>query len=84
MFALSALPAVIQGVGMYLLPSSPRYLMLKKKEEEAVGVLKKLRGTSRVDKEISGIRVSIASEKVCQNSLVLILVCNSLGEFLLA
>ena len=32
MFSLSALPAVIQGIGMFFLPLSPRYLMLKKKE----------------------------------------------------
>lgn len=64
MFGLSAIPAVIQGIGMYFLPMSPRFLMLKKKEEAASKVLKKLRGTSTVDKEISGIRVSLASEEV--------------------
>lgn len=64
MFALSAIPAVVQGVGMVFLPRSPRYLMLKRREDEAVGVLKKLRGSSRVENEISAIRVSIASEKV--------------------
>ncbi|KAL4235583.1 hypothetical protein ACF0H5_003979 [Mactra antiquata] len=63
MFALSAIPAVIQGIGMFFLPMSPRFLMLKKKEDDASKVLKKLRGTNSVDKEISGIRVSLASEK---------------------
>lgn len=63
MFSLSAIPAVVQGIGMFFLPPSPRYLMLKKKEEKAEQVLQKLRGVNRVDKEISGIRVSIASEK---------------------
>lgn len=63
MFVLSAIPAVIQGVGMFFLPMSPRFLMLKKREDDALKVLKKLRGSDRVDSEISGIRVSIASEK---------------------
>ncbi|XP_045160564.2 solute carrier family 2, facilitated glucose transporter member 10-like isoform X2 [Mercenaria mercenaria] len=63
MFGLSAVPAVVQGIGMFFLPMSPRFLMLKKKEDDAMKVLKKLRGTNKVDSEISGIRVSIASEK---------------------
>ncbi|XP_052776267.1 solute carrier family 2, facilitated glucose transporter member 12-like isoform X2 [Mya arenaria] len=63
MFSLSALPAVVQGVGMFFLPRSPRYLMLKKKEEEAEKVLGKLRGGAPVKNELSAIRVSIASEK---------------------
>ncbi|KAH3782648.1 solute carrier family 2, facilitated glucose transporter member 10-like isoform X2 [Dreissena polymorpha] len=63
MFALSAVPAVVQGVGMVFLPRSPRFLMLKRREDEAEGVLKKLRGSNRVENEISAIRVSIANEK---------------------
>jgi len=64
MFALSALPAVVQGVGMFFLPRSPRYLMLRRQEVEAEVTLQKLRGTQCVQNEISAIRVSIASEKV--------------------
>lgn len=64
MFVLSAIPAVVQGIGMFFLPKSPRFLMLRKKEEAAVGVLRKLRGLKNVDVEIIGIRVSITSEKV--------------------
>lgn len=63
MFGLSAIPAITQGIGMVFLPNSPRFLMLKKNETGAKLVLKKLRGTNKVDKEISGIRVSIASER---------------------
>ena len=36
MFSLSAIPAVIQGIGMFFLPPSPRYLMLQKKEEKVM------------------------------------------------
>jgi hypothetical protein len=64
MFGLSAIPAVVQGIGMFFLPMSPRFLMLKKRENDAVNVLKKLRGTNKIESEINGIRVSIASEKV--------------------
>ena len=41
MFSLSAIPAVIQGIGMFFLPPSPRYLMLKKKEEKVLLKIKK-------------------------------------------
>lgn len=75
MFVLSAIPAVVQGIGMFFLPKSPRYLMLKKKEESAVSVLKKLRGTSSVDTEIVGIRISITSEKVEVFSVFYCFVC---------
>lgn len=64
MFALSAIPAVVQGIGMFFLPMSPRFLMLKKKEEAATMVLQQLRGTSKVETEIIGMRISITSEKV--------------------
>ncbi|XP_060559321.1 solute carrier family 2, facilitated glucose transporter member 10-like isoform X2 [Ruditapes philippinarum] len=63
MFGLSAIPAVVQGIGMFFLPMSPRFLMLKKRENDAVNVLKKLRGTNKIESEINDIRVSIASEK---------------------
>lgn len=63
MFVLSAVPALIQGVGMFFLPASPRFLMLNKREKEAEQVLQALRGTNRVSRELSGIKVSIAAEK---------------------
>ena len=36
MFALSALPSIIQGVGMMKLPPSPRYLMLRNQQEKVI------------------------------------------------
>jgi hypothetical protein len=35
MFSLSAIPAAIQGVGMFFLPKSPRYLVLMGRDAEA-------------------------------------------------
>ena len=64
MFSLSAIPAVVQGIGMFFLPPSPRYLMLKKKEEkvvlktqylflhESVGVRKQLHSQVRMLSEV--------------------------------
>ena len=64
MFGLSILPAVIQGVGMFLLPPSPRFLMQKGKESQARTVLQKLRGTELIEGELSVIRNSLLTELV--------------------
>ncbi|XP_069128335.1 solute carrier family 2, facilitated glucose transporter member 12-like [Argopecten irradians] len=61
MFGLSAIPAVVQGVGMMFLPKSPRFLMLSRQETKAQEVLMKLRGRD-VDKEINAMKLSIAGE----------------------
>ena len=34
MFGLSGIPAIIQGVGMYFLPHSPRWLLLNGQDEK--------------------------------------------------
>ncbi|XP_064626361.1 solute carrier family 2, facilitated glucose transporter member 12-like isoform X2 [Lineus longissimus] len=62
MFGISMLPAVVQGVGMFFLPPSPRFLMIKKKEEEAEKVLKLLRGTPHVESELHNIKIAIQIE----------------------
>ena len=43
MFGLPAVIAVAQGLGMLLLPETPRWLCLQKRTEEAKDVIKKLR-----------------------------------------
>ncbi|KAK3089696.1 hypothetical protein FSP39_005693 [Pinctada imbricata] len=65
MFGLSCIPAFIQFAGMVFLPPSPRYLMLRNKDDQAESVLLKLRGYSKTkaEKELEMIRVSIASEQ---------------------
>ncbi|XP_060062554.1 solute carrier family 2, facilitated glucose transporter member 10-like [Ylistrum balloti] len=61
MFGLSAIPAVIQGVGMMFLPKSPRFYMLKRQEAKAQEVLMKLR-RGDVEKEMNAMKISIAGE----------------------
>ncbi|CAH1774013.1 unnamed protein product [Owenia fusiformis] len=63
MFGLSAVAAAIQGIGMIFLPQSPRFLMLKKQEQKARTVLQKLRCSNSVDRELNGMRISIAAEQ---------------------
>ncbi|HEY9714538.1 MAG TPA: sugar porter family MFS transporter [Chroococcales cyanobacterium] len=59
MVALGCLPAVLLGAGILLLPESARWLLLRDREKEATGVLKKLRGTHDVEGEIEEIKTSI-------------------------
>lgn len=58
MFGLAAVPAVLFGVGMLLMPESPRWLALRGHTERARAVLERLRGPGRpdvVDAELAGI-----------------------------
>ncbi|XP_038057015.1 solute carrier family 2, facilitated glucose transporter member 10-like [Patiria miniata] len=83
MFGLSIIPALVQGVGMFLLPPSPRFLMQKGRETQARTVLQKLRGTELIEGELSNIRNSLLTEheyKVCD---VLSTVDNMRGRFLI-
>ncbi|XP_074642959.1 solute carrier family 2, facilitated glucose transporter member 10-like isoform X2 [Tubulanus polymorphus] len=63
MFGLSMIPAVVQGIGMFFLPSSPRFLLLQKKDQEAEVVLQKLRGESDVSAELKTMKLGITIEQ---------------------
>lgn len=46
-FALQIAPALILGVGMLFFPDSPRWLLMKERDDAALGSLSKLRRKSR-------------------------------------
>ena len=48
-FALQAIPAVLLGIGMALLPASPRWLLLRQRPDEAERSLRQLRHADRSD-----------------------------------
>jgi len=60
MFLACAFPAAIYFVIARLLPESPRFLVLKEREDEARTVFAKLWPNGDVDREIRDIRASIA------------------------
>lgn len=51
MFLLSIVPALVQFVGFFFIPESPRYLVLRGRSAEARQVLQTLRGGSRSTSE---------------------------------
>ncbi len=64
MFWSELIPSVIFLVGLYFVPKSPRWLMTKGREEEALNILTRIHGEEIATKEIVEIRDSIQSESV--------------------
>lgn len=63
MVALGAVPALMLAVGILFLPESPRWLILNKRETDAVAVLKKIRGVDDVSEELAEINNALTEEK---------------------
>jgi sugar porter (SP) family MFS transporter len=59
MFLIGLIPAAILGIGMFFLPYSPRWLMMKNREEQARSVLSKLRKSDNVEQELEEIKESL-------------------------
>ena len=59
MFAFGLVPAILLSIGMIFLPESPRWLAKQKKIAEAKKVLRYLRRTANVEKEITEIEKSL-------------------------
>jgi len=62
MLALSAVPAILLGVGMWFMPESPRWLVGRNKGREAQSILTRIRSHENVDDEIEEIRDSLEQQ----------------------
>jgi len=70
MFGLAIIPAIILGVGMIFMPSSPRWLLKKGMLEKARNVLIKIRGDSNVEDEIKSIQKTVTQKSPGYSDLV--------------
>lgn len=52
MFASEAIPALLFFGLLFLVPETPRYLISKKKDKEALAILKKVNGSEKIAEEI--------------------------------
>ncbi len=62
MFWSELIPAILFFVLLFLVPKSPRWLMVKGREEEARNILVRIHGEEIANKEIVEIRASIQNE----------------------
>ena len=62
MLWLQMIPAAIYLLALTLIPESPRYLVLKGREDEARGVLSRLFGAETADAKVSEIRHTLATD----------------------
>lgn len=62
MLGLSIVPALLQFVGFFFLPESPRWLLQKGRSHEARRVLSHIRGGRNVDEEYNAMKTNIEEE----------------------
>jgi SP family sugar:H+ symporter-like MFS transporter len=62
MFLVGVVPAVVYGLISLTLPESPRYLLLKKRDDEARKVFERLWGNADVEKGIQELREGIKAD----------------------
>ncbi len=62
MFASETIPASLFLILLFLVPETPRYLMLKNREEQALGVLNKVVGSQRANSVLGDIKASLVEK----------------------
>ncbi len=63
MFGSETLPALILLIGILCVPESPRWLLTRNREKEALGVLTRVNGYQRAQTEMEEIKTTIAEEQ---------------------
>lgn len=68
MLGLETLPAILYFFGLYFVPRSPRWLMMKGHVEEALEVMKKAVGIEKAESEVKEIQSAISAEAGSQKT----------------
>lgn len=67
-FSLQIIPAIILGVGMIFFPDSPRWLLMKDRDEDALATLGKLRRQSTNDPALMAEYLEIKASVIVENT----------------
>ncbi|MEQ7874514.1 sugar porter family MFS transporter [Sphingomonas sp. ASV193] len=62
MYLMQAIPAVVFLLALFVIPESPRFLVLMKREEEALAVLTRLFGAAAARPKLDEIRASFSAD----------------------
>jgi MFS transporter, SP family, arabinose:H+ symporter len=62
MLGLETLPAILYFFGLFLVPPSPRWLIMKGREQEALPIMRMALGDAAAEHELAEIKASIARE----------------------
>lgn len=62
MLGLETLPAVLYFGALFAVPESPRWLVMKGREDEARGIMQKASGGQEAERQIEAVRTSIAAD----------------------
>ncbi|KAK3101098.1 hypothetical protein FSP39_000928 [Pinctada imbricata] len=63
MLGLAAVPSAVQFIGFLFLPESPRWLIKKGKVSEAREILKRIRGSDDVERELASVQQSCLEDE---------------------
>lgn len=63
MLGLEALPAVLYFFGLYAVPRSPRWLLMKGHNDEALSVMKLFRSPEEAEADAAGVKATLAADE---------------------
>lgn len=66
MLAVAVLPAIALLIGMLFLPESPRWLISKNRDDQALGVLRQVRSDERAEAEMKEVELLAEQEEVAK------------------